>query len=139
MVSVEKWKEHFKKLAQRSLPHEDMYLVSQIGRGVGKRSLYQIRPPAGGSSGKPTIELVSPVSSSLERARAIVQSKSIKKKTKKKSASSKVGTQTATTSKPKKKKKKATGEAKKKKKPKAKTDKKKKPKTKKKKKKDVKK
>ena len=92
MVSVEKWKSHFKRLAHKAFPHEDMYIVAQSGRGLGRnayrRTFYQIRTPAGGSGGKPTIEIVSPVASDLGRARALTKStKSIKRKTRKKSAS----------------------------------------------------
>ena len=111
MVSVEKWKEHFKKMATKSFPKEAMYVVSQSGRGLGRngynKTIYQIRTPASGSGGKPTIELVSPVSTSLERARALVKTKAIKKKKKSKSSSKASGGQTVNTSKKNKTKKKS--------------------------------
>ena len=113
MVSVEKWKEHFKKMATKSYPKEAMYIVSQSGRGLGRnglsKTIYQIRTPSSGSGGKPTIEIVSPVSSSLERARALVKTKAIKKKKKSKSSNKTSGSQTVKTSKKKKKNKKKTG------------------------------
>lgn len=95
MVSVEKWKDHFKRLAHKSFPHEDMYIVSQSGRGLGrnayKKTLYQIRAPKF-SNTKPTIEIVSPVASTLQRAKALTKaSKGIKSKGKKKSSSSSKG------------------------------------------------
>ena len=90
MVSVEKWKSHFKRLAHKAFPHEDMYIVTQSGRGLGrnsyKRTLYQIRTPAGSSSGKPTVEIVSPIASTLGRAEALT--KTIKRKKKKTTSSS---------------------------------------------------
>ena len=89
MVSVEKWKNHFKRLAHKAFPHEDMYIVAQSGRGIGRnayrRTLYQICTPTGGSGGKPTIEIVSPVASTLGRAKALT--KTIKRKKSKKSSS----------------------------------------------------
>ena len=89
MVSVEKWKNHFKRLAHKAFPKEDMYIVAQSGRGLGrnsyKRTLYQIRTPSGSGGGKPTVEIVSPVASTLERAKALT--KTIKRKKKTKSAS----------------------------------------------------
>ena len=92
MVSVEKWKNHFKRLAHKAFPNEDMYIISQSGRGLGrnsyKKTLYQIRTPAGGTGGKPTIEIVSPVASQLGRARSLAKTeKTIKRKGRKKSVS----------------------------------------------------
>ena len=85
MVSVEKWKSHFKRLAHKAFPHEDMYIVTQSGRGLGRnsynRTLYQIRTPTGASAGKPTVEIVSPIASTLGRAKALT--KTIKRKKKK--------------------------------------------------------
>ena len=84
MVSVEKWKNHFKRLAHKTFPKEDMYIVAQSGRGLGRnsyrRTLYQIRTPSGSGGGKPTIEIVSPVASTLGRAEALT--KTIKRKRK---------------------------------------------------------
>lgn len=89
MVSVEKWKNHFKRLAHKAFPHEDMYIVAQSGRGLGrnsyKRTLYQIRTASGTGGGKPTVEIVSPIASTLGRAKALT--KTIKRKKKAKSSS----------------------------------------------------
>ena len=87
MVSVEKWKSHFKRFAHKAYPNEDMYIVAQSGRGLGrnayKRTLYQIRTPIGNTNAKPTIEIVSPVASNLERAKALTKTKkNIKRKAK---------------------------------------------------------
>ena len=90
MVSVEKWKNHFKQLAHKAFPHEDMYIVAQSGRGLGwnayKRTLYQIRAPRDGAKSAPTVEIVSPIASTLGRAKALT--KTIKRKRKKRSSSS---------------------------------------------------
>ena len=116
MVSVEKWKNHFKRFAHKAFPGEDVYIVPQTGRGLGrnayKKTLYQIRTPAGNSSSKPTIEIVSPVASSVERAKALT--KTIKKRRKKKSSSTATKPQGRKKGKGRKKKKKKSGPKKKK-------------------------
>ena len=113
MVSVEKWKEHFKRLAQRSHPHESMFIVSQSGRGLGRntnnKKLYQIRTPAVSS----TIEMVTPMGSSLTNGGSMVKSSGIKRKKKSKPASRNTGRPTDKTSAKNKPKKKKTPKAKK--------------------------
>ena len=75
MVSVEQWKAHFKQLAHREFPNEDMYMVNQTGRGLGRsaykrQNLYKIRKPAPGK-----VNIVSPVAQNIDRARALVKKK----------------------------------------------------------------
>ena len=69
MVSVERWKEHFKQLAHREFPNEDMYIVNQRGRGIGrnayKKTVYKVRNPKPGQ-----VNIVSPVAQTVQRARA---------------------------------------------------------------------
>ena len=86
MVSVEKWKEHFKRLTSRLHSPDDVYLVNQTGRGLGrnsypKRVLYKVRRQTGvgvggggGSGGGGTkVEIVSPVAQNINQARALIK------------------------------------------------------------------
>ena len=49
MVLIEKWKEHFRRMAEKGHTHEDdIFIVNQSGRGLGrnaypKRTLYKVR------------------------------------------------------------------------------------------------
>ncbi len=83
MVSVEQWKNHFKKLAHKAYPSDDMYIVNQTGRGLGrnsyKKTLYRVRPSKESSGPNPTVQLVSPVAQAVEQARALVKSQPIKR------------------------------------------------------------
>ena len=84
MVSVEQWKNHFKQLAHRSFPDEDMYIVNQRGRGIGRnayrKTTYKIRKnaPSGAGSPKAPVTIVSPVAQTVNRARALTGKKPIK-------------------------------------------------------------
>ena len=70
MVSIERWKKQYKCLA--SHPHEDIYIVPQLGRGLGRnaypKTLYKIRKPSVSSTNQ--IQIVSPVAASVNRAKA---------------------------------------------------------------------
>ncbi len=83
MVSVEQWKSHFKKLAHKAYPSEDMYIVNQTGRGLGrnsyKKTLYRVRSAKEPSGPNPTVQIVSPVAQAVEQARALVKSQPIKR------------------------------------------------------------
>ena len=78
MVSVEKWKEHFKQMAHREYPNEDMYIVNQRGRGIGrnayKKTTYKVRAPKRGA-----VNIVSPVAQTVQRARALMKNRKQKK------------------------------------------------------------
>lgn len=95
MVSVESWKKHFRRMAHKSFPSEDMYLVGQSGRGLGRnsynRTTYKIRGSSPTKSDKSTIEIVSPVAQELERAKVLIGPKSIKGKGSGKKCSKKSG------------------------------------------------
>ncbi len=95
MVSVERWKEHFKRMAHKSFPHEDMYIVNQVGRGLGRNAYqtttYKIRNPAKNTGPNPAVQIVSPVGQDVERAKALIDEKPIKKKKTKKKTSKKAG------------------------------------------------
>ena len=53
MASIEKWKEHFRHMAQKGHTHEDyIFIVNQSGRGLGrnaylKHTLYKVRKTIG--------------------------------------------------------------------------------------------
>ena len=76
MVSLEKWKEHFKRMAQKGHMHEeDIFIVNQSGWGLGrnsfpKRTLYKVRKSMGGTT---PVTIVSPVAGNLDRAKALMQ------------------------------------------------------------------
>ncbi len=83
MVSVEQWKSHFKKLAHKAYPSDDMYIVNQTGRGLGrnsyKKTVYRVRSAKESSGPNPTVQIVSPVAQAVEQARALVKSQPIKR------------------------------------------------------------
>ena len=100
MVLIEKWKKHFRHMAQKGHMHEDdIFIVNQSGQGLGrnaypKHTLNKIRKTIGG--GTTPITIVSPLAGNLDRARALMQEgggkrrkKTYKKKTKTKSATKK--------------------------------------------------
>ena len=70
MVSIERWKEQYKCLASQSYPNEDVYIVPQSGRGLGrnaypkKKTLYKIKKPSVNSTKE--IQIVSPVAASIK-------------------------------------------------------------------------
>ena len=75
MVSIEKWKEHFKRMAQKGHTHEDdIFIVNQSGRGLGrnaypKHTLYKVRKTIGNTP----ITIVSLVVGNLDRAKASME------------------------------------------------------------------
>ena len=80
MASVEQWKTHFNNMAQRETPNEDMYIVNQKGQGLGrnsynKKTVYKVRKPAPSQ-----VNIVSPIAQTVNRARALMKKKSIKKR-----------------------------------------------------------
>ena len=97
MVTVDTWKRHFMKMAHKSFPNEDMYIVNQSGRGIGRnsynRTTYKIRGSGSKDTHPSTIEIVSPVAQEVERAKLLIgnNKKNIKKKVCKKNGSSKTG------------------------------------------------
>ena len=75
MVSIEKWKGHFRHMAQKGHTHEDdIFIVNQSGRGLGrnaysKRTLYKVRKTIGNTP----VTIVSPVVGNLDRAKALME------------------------------------------------------------------
>ena len=74
MVSVDQWEQHFKTMANKAFPHEDMCVVNKGGRGIGRnsfpRTTYKIRKP---TDPTPMVEIVSPVAQTVERAKALIK------------------------------------------------------------------
>ena len=75
MVSIEKWKEHFKCMAQKGHTHEDdIFILNQSGHGLGrnaypKHTLYKVRKTIGNTP----ITIVSSVAGNIDRAKALMQ------------------------------------------------------------------
>ena len=75
MVSIEKWKEHFKRMAQKGHTHEDdIFILNQSGRGLGrnaypKHTLYKVRKTIGNTP----VTIVSSVVGNIDRAKALMQ------------------------------------------------------------------
>ena len=75
MVSIEKWKEHFKCMAQKGHMHEDdIFILNQSGHGLGrnaypKHTLYKVRKTIGNTP----ITIVSSVAGNIDRAKALMQ------------------------------------------------------------------
>ena len=75
MVSIEKWKEHFRHMAQKDHMHEDdIFVVNQSGRGLGrnaypKHTLYKVRKTIGNTP----VTIVSSVVGNLDRAKALME------------------------------------------------------------------
>ena len=106
MVSVESWKRHFRSMAHRAFPNEDMYIVNQTGRGIGRnsfnRTTYKIRGTPS-KSDNAVIEIVSPVAQEIERAKVLLGRQPIKRKACRKKGSSKKGRCSGKVKKPAKK------------------------------------
>ena len=75
MVSVEKWKEHFHRQTHRTFPKEEMYIVNQSGHGLGcnaysRQAMYKVQHTSGPN---PSVEIVSPIAQSLNRAKYMLK------------------------------------------------------------------
>ena len=75
MVSIEKWKEHFKRMAQKGHMHEDdIFILNQSGHGLGRNAypkctLYKVRKTIGNTP----VTIVSSVAGNIDRAKALMQ------------------------------------------------------------------
>ena len=101
MSNLEKWKNHFRNMAEGKVPLEQVYVISQKGRGLGKsrngKVMYGIRSQLGSG----TVN-ISPVQQGIQQAKSELKSeygmstrslygKSIKRKKTAKSESKKTG------------------------------------------------
>ena len=117
MVSVEKWKEHFRRQVHRTFTKEEMYIVNQTGHGLGRnaysrQAMYKVRHTSGGPN--PSVEIVSPIAQFLNRAKYMLKGNGgrtkhktkgpIKREARSHSSSHKGGSQRRKTSKRKKNK-----------------------------------
>ena len=116
MVLIEKWKEHFRCMAQKGHMHEDdIFIVNQSGRGLGRNAypkctLYKARKTIGNTP----VAIVLQVVGNLDRAKALMEGGGgggkrkkknyKKKKTMPKTVTKKKATKKKTTTKTKKKK-----------------------------------
>ena len=75
MVSIEKWKEHFKCMALKGHMHEDdIFILNQSGCGLGRNSypkhtLYKVRKTIGNTP----VTIVSSIVGNIDRAKALMQ------------------------------------------------------------------
>ena len=72
MVSVEKWKEHFQRQAHPTFPKEEMYIVNQMGCGLGHNAysrctMYKVQHTSGPN---PSVEIVSSIAQSQSQVHA---------------------------------------------------------------------
>ena len=86
MVSIEKWKEHFRHMGQKGHTHEDdIFVLNQSGRGLGrnaypKHTLYKVRKTIGNTP----VTIVSPAVGNLDRTKALMEGRGGGKRKKKK-------------------------------------------------------
>ena len=75
MVSIEKWKEHFKHMAQKGHMHEDdIFILNQSGHGLRRNAypkctLYKVRKTIGNTP----VAIVSSVVGNIDKAKALMQ------------------------------------------------------------------
>ena len=87
--NVEKWTDHYKSMAEGKFPLEDVYVLNQIGRGLGNsrrgKMIYKIKNP---NKTITSIPIISPVAQGINQAESMVKKKGkgIKRSSKKKSS-----------------------------------------------------
>ena len=101
MSNLEKWKNHFRNMAEGKVPLEQVYVISQKGRGLGNsrngKNMYGVRSQLGSG----TVN-ISPVQQGIQQAKSELKSeygmstrslygKCIKRKKTAKSESKKTG------------------------------------------------
>lgn len=75
MTNLQQWKNHFESMAKGNLPLDEIYVLSQKGRGIGNmkhgKIMYGINNRGQIGSGTTT---VSPVEQSLKQAKSLLKS-----------------------------------------------------------------
>jgi hypothetical protein len=76
---------HFRRFSHKLQSPDDVYLVNQTGRGLGrnaypKSAMYRVRGGSTGVSAPSKVEVVSPVAQSVNQAKALISSEKSRKK-----------------------------------------------------------
>ena len=71
MVSLDYWQKHFEKMAKGNIPMDQIYVLSQKGKGIGRRQkgkiVYGIQKGFGSTN-------VSPVQQGIKQAKSLLES-----------------------------------------------------------------
>lgn len=80
MVSINKWKNHFQNMSQKTLGTNDVFIVGSKKRGLGRHSfgnsIYTINPRGEYSTQKAVSEIVSPAAEAVAQAEQLVKNSS---------------------------------------------------------------